>query len=145
MCSDRAAQLWQHAEDLARQCLVRAGFDFAAPSPRTAWEAFKVFAEAPLADPPTITIGYEAYQASDRDRVLWLSFVRSVETSEGLGLHVGYVLSCSAPTALVGAHDRSWWWPEQLPLEAWFAEVENRAVWRDCMAAGGWRWEGFSD
>jgi hypothetical protein len=145
MSSDRAVQLHQQAEELARQFLVRAGFDFAAPSPQTAWEAFKAFAAAPLAEPPTTAIVYEAYQEADRDRVLWLSFVRNVETADGAGWHVGYVLSCSAPSALIGVHDSKWWWPENLTLEAWFAEVENSAVLRACMAVGGWRWEGFSD
>jgi hypothetical protein len=145
MSSDRAAELRQQAEELARHCLVNAGFDFAAPSPRTAWKAFKAFAAAPLTEPPTASIGYEAYQASDRDRVLWLSFVRNVETTDGVGWHVGYVLSCPAPSALVGVHDSNWWWPEHLTLQAWFAEVENNDVLRDCMAADGWRWEGFSD
>jgi hypothetical protein len=145
MSDDQIAELHRDAEALARRFLLGAGFNFAAPEPRTVWQAFKEFATAPLAQPQTITIGYEAYQASDRDRVLWLSFVRSVEAGNGVGWHVGYVLSRDAPLSLVGADDRSWWWPEDSSLQAWFAGVEGRTVFRECMALDGWKWEGFSD
>ena len=95
--------------------------------------------------PATITIGYEAYQAADRDRILWLSFVRSVEAESGLGWHAGYVFSRAAPDALIGVADRNWWWAERLTLDAWFDEVEANPVFRQCLALDSWTWEGFSD
>ena len=145
MSVDPTDELRDRAEEYARQFLTAAGFDFTSPSPRVAWDAFKVFAAADMPEPSTVTIGYEAYQAADRDRELWLSFVRSVESGGGLGWHVGYVLSCTAPASLVGVHDANWWWGERLSLEAWFAEVESNRVFQECLALPAWTWEGFSD
>jgi hypothetical protein len=144
--ADHSADALRHqAEDLARQHLSAAGFVVDAPDPRLAWRAFRTFAVAPMASPRTTAIAYEVYQESDRDRIVWLSFVRNVESSDGVGWHVGYVLSRPAPESLIGEQDHSWWWPEDGSLDDWFAEVERRATFAACMALDGWTWEGFSD
>ena len=145
MSGDRTDELRQRAERVAQEHLRHAGVDLEAPDPRAVWRAFKAFAAAAIVEPRTITIGYEAYNAADRDRVLWLSFMRSVETDSGVGWHVGYCLSCSVPTPLVGVQDANWWWVERLTLDAWFVEVEGNAVAQQCFALDGWKWEGFSD
>ena len=132
-------------EHIAQEHLRGAGVDLKAPDVRAVWRAFKAFAAAPITEPRTVTIGYEATNAADRDRVLWLSFMRSVETDDGVGWHVGYVLSRPVPSSLVGIEDGKWWWAEHLTLDAWFVEVEGSAVFRQCLALDGWKWEGFSD
>ena len=108
-------------------------------------ERLQSFHQRDRAPSEKITLGYEAYQASDRDRILWLSFMSSVETESGVGWHVGYALSRPAPDALVGVAEQNWWWAERLTLEAWFAEVEANPVFRECLALDRWTWEGFSD
>ena len=60
-------ELRRRLDAVAREHLVAAGFNESSPDPRLAWIAFKRFATAPLPQTNTITIGYEACQASDRD------------------------------------------------------------------------------
>ena len=134
-----------HLEEIAREHLIAAGFDVNSPDPRVAWTAFKSFARRNIPRPRTITIGYEAYQAADRDRTLWLSFMRSVEMDAGVGWHAGYLFSRSSPDSLIGVADQNWWWAERLTLDAWFEEVEANPVFRECLALDAWSWEGFSD
>lgn len=141
---DQPDELRQRFEQIAGGHLFAAAFDTDTPDPRV-WSAFKAFTKEIVHHPRTITIGYEAYQASDRDRILWLSFMSSVETESGVGWHVGYALSRPAPDALVGVAEQNWWWAERLTLEAWFAEVEANPVFRECLALDRWTWEGFSD
>ena len=58
---------------------------------------------------------------------------------------MGYVFSREAPGTLVGVHDQSWWWPEQVSIEQWISEIESNPVFRACLELDGWTWEGFSD
>ena len=142
---DQADEVRQQFEQIAGEHLFAAAFDKGMPDPRVAWRAFKSFGKAIADNPRTVTIGYEAFQASDRDRVLWLTFMSSVDTESGVGWHVGYALSRPAPDFLVGVADQNWWWAERLTLDAWFDEVEANPVFRECLALDGWTWEGFSD
>jgi hypothetical protein len=98
----QVSELQSRLEETAREHLSTAGFDPRSPDPRVAWTAFKAFARANISRPRTITIGCEAYQAADRDRTLWLSFMRSVEAASGFGWHVGYLFSRAAPDSLIG-------------------------------------------
>jgi hypothetical protein len=138
-------ELRQQFEQIAGGHLFAAAFDSNTPDPGVAWRAFKAFVREIAGHPGTVTIGYEALQAADRDRILWLTFMASIETESGVGRHVGYALSRAAPDALVGVDDKNWWWPERLTLDAWFEEVEANPVFRECLALDGWTWEGFSD
>jgi hypothetical protein len=135
----------ERADDLVRQALNAAKFDFAWPDPRVAWEAFKAFAARDVPEFTTTTLGYSAYNASDRDAVLWLSFVRNIEQNDGVGWHSGCVLTTSVPNALRGVDDQSWWWAEYLTLDSWFAEVEKNPVFQECLSLADWKWSGFSD
>ena len=58
------------ADELVRQALNAAKFDFARPDPRVAWEAFKAFAARDVPEFTTTPLGYSACNASDRDAVL---------------------------------------------------------------------------
>jgi len=138
-------ELHRRLEEIAREHLFAAGFELNSPDVRVAWTAFKAFAKVIIPSPRTITIGYEAYQAADRDRTLWLSFVRSVEAESGLGWHVGYAFSRRAPDSLIGVAEQIWWWEEQLTLDAWFKQAEAKPVFRECLALDSWTWEGFTD
>jgi hypothetical protein len=139
------AELRSRYEALAAASLREAGFDILTPDVRAAWTAFKAFAREPLPEASDVRPGFEAYQAADRDRVLWLSFVRSVESADGVGSHLGYVFSCPAPATLVGVHEQSWWWPERSSLEEWFREVESNPVFCACLELDTWTWQGLSD
>lgn len=64
---DPIDELHSRLEEIAREHLFAAGFDERSPDPRVAWTAFRAFAKAIIPAPKTITIGFEAYQAADRD------------------------------------------------------------------------------
>ena len=83
---DQTDELRRQVEQIAREHLSAAIFKEDTSDPSIAWGAFKAFAREIVHHPRTITIGYEAYQASDRERILWLSFMSSVETESGVGL-----------------------------------------------------------
>ena len=63
-------------DELMRDSLARASFDFDRPHPLVAWEAFKSFVVQPVPGQKTVTIGFTCYHASDRDQTLWLEFAR---------------------------------------------------------------------
>jgi hypothetical protein len=135
----------ERIDERVRLALSAAKFDFARPDPRLAWQAFKAFAAENVPELTTTTIGYSAYNASDRDDVLWLSFVRTFEQHDGVGWHAGCVLTRSVPSSLRGVDDQGWWWAENLTLDAWCSEVEKNPVFRECMTLADWTWSGFSD
>jgi hypothetical protein len=143
--AEELVELRRRLDEIAREHLDAVGFEASSPDPREAWTAFKRFATATLPGATTVTIGYEACQASDRDRVLWLTFMRSVEVESGLGWHVGYAFTREAPDSLIGIAEQKWWSPGNSTLDAWFEQVEADAVFRQCLALDAWAWEGFSD
>jgi hypothetical protein len=132
-------------DELMRQELSRAGFDPKAPRPAAAWEAFKAFVVRPVPGQKTITIGFTCYQDDRRDETLWLGFARRMEGEvDGVGGDCGCAFSSPVTEGLTGFEVENWWWAEHGSLDDWYAEVEAMPVFRKCMEATGWRFEGYS-
>lgn len=132
-------------DNLIERLLIAEEFSFTSPCPRVAWRAFKFYAAMDIPELTTVTIGYSAYHAADRDDILWLFFGRRFEDFTGCGWSSGCLFSRTIPIELAQVHNENWWWLEHLTLDKWFVEVENNLIFRQCLALEGWTWEGFSD
>jgi hypothetical protein len=133
------------ADDMMRRCLREVGFDMDRPDLHLAWSAFKYFIVQDVPQVQTLTAGYECNNQPDRDEILWLSFMRRVEESAGIGWSCGCLLSIQVPMELQGVGDSCWWWPEHGSLPEWQTAVESRQVFQRCLAPGPWRWEALSE
>ncbi|WP_435009677.1 hypothetical protein P12x_000926 [Tundrisphaera lichenicola] len=131
-------------EAVMARALAAVGFDERCPDPAAAWAAFREFASTPLPDALTVSVGYECFHVSDRDDVLWLTFERSLDVGAGTGWMCGCCLARTVPETMWSVTDSDWWWPESGTLPRWFAEVERRPSFRDCLSLDGWRWVGLS-
>jgi hypothetical protein len=127
-----------------RQTLTERGFDFDSPRLHTAWTAFTDFVRVPLNGLVTVTFGAEFSQCHDRDDVLWASFMRRVESTDGSGWSSGCLLSRTAPRELLGVQQSRWWWAEHGTIEQWMSDVERMPEFGTALALNEWKWEGFS-
>jgi hypothetical protein len=132
-------------DELMRQELIRASFDFDRPQPARAWAAFKSFVMHPVAGQRTVTIGFSCSHAADRDQTLWIEFARQLEDEvSGIGQNCGCGFSRPVPLDLAGVEKGNWWWPEHGTLEEWFLVVEAMPEFNRCAELDGWRFEGYS-
>lgn len=132
-------------DELMREELIRAAFDFDRPQPAAGWAAFKSFVAQPIAGQKTVTIGFSCSHAADRDQTLWLEFARQLEDEvSGLGQKCGCGFSRPVPIDLAGTEKRNWCWPEHGTLEQWFRDVEAMPEFKRCAELDGWRFEGYS-
>ena len=132
-------------DELMRDSLARASFDFDRPHPLVAWEAFKSFVVQPVPGQKTVTIGFTCYHASDRDQTLWLEFARQlVDEASGIGQNCGCGFSRPVPADLNVIDKGNWWWAEHGTIAQWFRDVEAMPEFRRCVELDGWRFEGYS-
>ena len=134
----------EKSEKLMRNYLIQTGFDFNNPKPYLGWTSFKRFAALPVSNVKTVTIGFECINYSDRDDVLWLSFMRRFESPD-FGWSCGCLFSTSVPDDLKDKSESLWWWDEHGTLEQWTADVEAISSFEICMNLKNWKWEGFSE
>jgi hypothetical protein len=135
----------EQADSIMKRSLVKRNYDFDRPSLPIAWAAFTEFIRVPLQGLTTVTFGAEFSQFRDRDDVLWVSFMRQVQESDGIGWSCGCLLSRLAPRELVGVEQGRWWWAEHGTIEQWISEVEHMAPFTVVIALDGWKWEGLSE
>ena len=132
-------------DDLMRQELLRASFDFDRPAPAVGWKAFKSFVLKPVPGQKTIAIGFSCHHAVDRDQTLWLEFARQLEDeATGIGQNCGCGFSRTVPADLNGVNKGNWWWAEHGTSDQWFLEVEPMPEFKRCAALEDWRFEGYS-
>ena len=131
-------------DELMRQELLRADFDFTNANLIAAWRAFKSFIVRPIDGQKTITIGFTCYHAADRDRTLWLEFARQLEDDSGIGQNCGCGFSRPVPDDLDGVDKGKWWWPEHGTVDQWIRDIETMPEFVRCVALEDWRFEGYS-
>lgn len=125
-------------------CLEARGFRRSKPDPRVAWNAFLDFAKRDLPELKTTCIGFEITTHDDRGDEFFLSFVRQMETGEGLGFNCGCVLTCEVPSTCPGGWSADWWWSSAESFEEWLARANSSVLLRFCLEMTGWRWSDFS-
>jgi hypothetical protein len=135
----------EHADSVMQRLLIERHFDFRKPSVKIAWAAFQEFIRIPLEGLTTVTFGVEVSQYRDCDNILWVSFMRVLEESGGVGWYSGGLLSRPAPIDLVGVNQQRYWWAEHSTIEQWISEVEQMPSFTAVIALQGWKWEGFSE
>jgi len=131
-------------DDLMRQELIRANFDFDRPRPAAAWEAFKLFIRQPIPGQQTVTVGFTCCNIADRDRTLWLEFARQLKDDAGFGHNCGCAFSRPVPDDLRAVDKGNWWWPQHGSLDQWIRDVETIPEFIRCVALPDWRFEGYS-
>ncbi len=134
-----------YTDGIMRKYLTEIGFDFNHPEPLKAWKAFKLFSIEEIPTVKTIAIGFEIQQYSDRDDILWLSYMRQFEDNMGVGWSSGCLLSTKSPEELKGLSKSNWWWAEFGIIEDWFTIVEVTYIHKQCFQLKNWVWEGFSE
>jgi len=140
-----AAMPRDYADTLMRELLTDAGLDFDKPSLPIAWDCFKRFIQRPLPEVTSRCSGFECYQASDRDDVLWFGLMRHLAEPDQLDWSCGCLFSCTSPHHLKNVQDQYWWWPEQESFDSWVHMVEHNPTFISCMSLDDWKWEGFSE
>jgi hypothetical protein len=126
---------------LMRDLLLQRKFSFDKPDVRTAWQAFKIFANLPIPGLPPYSVGYQCFHDEGRDDVLWLYFARRTLDVRDTGCE----FSCQVPTILRGTNESDWWWPECETFGEWIERVEQKYGFGTCMNLTNWQWEGFAD